>query len=175
MKVHLKRIVFNVKLTFEELMTVFAQVKACMNSRHLTLLESNGEEGIEGLTPGNFLVEKHLTSIPDSPPSHQLHLSLLRRWHLCQTLARHFWRRWSDKYLVTLNNLNKWWHPTRNVQLGDIVLIREDNTTPAHWPLATVIDIHLGNDHPVRVITVKTSNGVYKRPIAKIILLLPVD
>ena len=73
MKLHLKRIVFNVKLTFEELMTVLAQVEACMNSRPLTPLESNGEEGIEGLTPGHFLVGKPLTSIPDSPTSHQLH------------------------------------------------------------------------------------------------------
>lgn len=93
MKLHLKRIVFNVKLTFEELMTVLAQVEACMNSRPLTPLESNGEEGIEALTPGHFLVGKPLTSIPDSPTSHQLHHSLLRRWYLCQTLTRHFWRR----------------------------------------------------------------------------------
>ena len=41
-----------------------------------------------------------------------------------------------------------------------------------HW---LVIDIHLGNDCLVCVVTVKTSNGVYKRPIAKIVLLLLID
>ena len=54
------------------------------------------DNGIEPLTSGHFLVGKPLESLPDPLVSYQ-HVSLLRRWHLCQSMARHFWRHWSNK------------------------------------------------------------------------------
>ena len=62
--------------------------------------------------------------------------------------------------------------PTRNLNVGDIVVLHEDNV-PTKWPLAKVIRVHAGKDGHVRVVTVKTSSGTYKRPITKITLLLP--
>ncbi len=38
--------------------------------------------------------------------------------------------------------------------------------------MARVIDVHSGHDSLVRVATIKTSNGVYKRRINKLALLL---
>lgn len=46
MKRHLRRIVTNVTLTFEEYVTVLTQVEACMNSHPLASLPS-GEDGVE--------------------------------------------------------------------------------------------------------------------------------
>ena len=57
LKRHFRRIVGNVRLTFEELATILAQVEACLNSRPLTPLPQL-EDGIEVLTPGNFLIER---------------------------------------------------------------------------------------------------------------------
>ena len=51
MKVHLRKGTTNLKLMFEEYSTVLTQVEACMNSRLLVPLASNGE-GIAALTPG---------------------------------------------------------------------------------------------------------------------------
>ncbi len=50
MKTHLKRIVGNAKLSFEELTTILTQVEACLNSRPLVPLP-NEDDGIEALTP----------------------------------------------------------------------------------------------------------------------------
>ncbi len=53
-----------------------------------------------------------------------------------------------------------------------MVVIKEDSPLLNKWPLARVIDVHPGQDGLVRVATIKTSNGVYKRPINKLALLL---
>ena len=88
---------------------------------------------------------------------------------------RHFWKRWSDEYLTTLARINKWRTPSRNIQVGDIVVLKEDNLIPTKWPLARVIQSYPGRDGRVRVVILKTANGVYKRPIHKLVVLLPVD
>jgi len=51
---------------------------------------------------------------------------------------------------------------------GELVLLREDNTTPLEWPTAIIIETHPGKDGVVRVVTLKISKGTLKRPITKI-------
>ena len=171
MKTHLRRVIGSVKLTFEEFTTVLAQVESCLNSRPLISLPLD-DDGIGALTPGHFLIGRPLEALPD--PSFSYHsLALLRRWHLCQALVRHFWQRWSSEYITSLKRYTKWHHPSRNICVGDIVILQEDNLIPSKWPLARVIKVHAGKDDFVRVVTVKTNSGTYKRPISKIALLLP--
>jgi hypothetical protein len=89
--------------------------------------------------------------------------------------VRHFWQRWENEYLSNINNLNEWRYPTRNVAVGDIVILQESGTVPTKWPLGRVVRTHLGQDNLVRVVTLKTAQGTYKRPVSKIAVLLPVD
>ena len=77
--------------------------------------------------------------------------------------------------MVNLARVNKWLGHSRNIQVGDIVVLKEDNMVPTKWPLARVIQVHPGKDQRVRVVTLKTSSGVYKRPIVKLVLLLPIE
>jgi len=170
-KTHLRRVISNYKLTFEEFSTILTQIEACLNSRPLVPLPHD-DDGVEALTPGHFLIGRPLEALPDSAISYRK-VSLLRRWHLCQSLLRQFWQRWSIEYINTLKCFNKWHHPTRNIAIGDIVVLREDNLVPAKWPMARVVQTHPGNDGLVRVVTVKTKCGIYKRPITKMALLLP--
>ena len=166
MKTHLRRVVSDVKLTFEEFTTFLTQVEAILNSRpHVPCPCDNA--GIEPLTPGHFLLGKPLESLPDPPVSYRP-ISLLRRWHLCQSLIRHIWKRWSTEYLSTLRRYTKWHHPTRNPQIGDVVILQEDYLASSKWPMGRNVEVHPGSDGLVRVVQVKTSSGTYKRPISKI-------
>lgn len=63
-KYHLKRIIGNSTLTFEEMTTVLAQIEACLNSRPISQLPGNPED-ISPLTPGHFLIGEPLITVPD--------------------------------------------------------------------------------------------------------------
>ena len=69
------------KLTFEEFSTVQDHVEACLNSRLLSPLASDGDS-IEALTPAHFLVGRSLESLPDRTFSYH-NVSLLKRYELC--------------------------------------------------------------------------------------------
>ena len=173
LKKHLRRVTTNVKLTFEEFSTLLAQIEACLNSRPLVPLP-NDDDGVEALTPGHFLIGRPLESLPDPVESYRS-ITLLRRWHLCQAIIRHFWKRWSTDYLASLRKFTKWHSPARNVQVGDVVLLQEDGLLPQKWLLARVIQVHPGKDGIVRVVTVKTKTGTYKRPVTKVAPLLSAE
>ena len=151
MKTHLRQIVGNVKLTFEELSTVLAQIEACLNSR--PLIPDPNDDRIEPLTPGHFLIVRHLKSLPDPPLSYQS-ISLLEWWNLCQMLTRHFWKRWSSEYFSSLCKFTKWHSLTRNARVGDVVLLKEDDLVPTKRLMAKTVSVHPGKDRSFRVVTV---------------------
>lgn len=137
-------------------------------------MNSADDDGIEVLTPGHFLIGKPITALPNPQFSYKS-VSILRRWHLCQCLVRHFWQHWKNEYLSSINRHNKWKHPSRNVTPGDIVVLQESETAPTKWPLGRILETHPGQDKLVRVVTAKTNQGVYTRPVSKIAVLLPMD
>ena len=168
LKRHLSHIVVTVKLTFEELATVLVQIEACLNSRPLTVLPCGDDGGIESLTPGHFLIGRPVEALPD-PESSYHSPSLLKRWHLCQSLVRHLWQRWVKEYLTSLQRISKWHSSSASLAVGDVVILHEDTITPTQWP-------HPGKDGVVRVVTVRTGNGsTYTRPVVKAVPLLPMD
>ena len=172
-KQHFRKIVGETKLTFEEAATVLAQVEACLNSRPLSPMPCD-DDGVEALTPGHFLIGRALTLLPYRSYTY-LNISLLKRWHLCQALVRHFWKRWHLEYLSSIRKYVRWNIHSRNLQVGDLVTIHEDNLVPGKWPLARMHETHPGRDGVVRMVTVKTLSGYYKRPVTKLALLLPVE
>lgn len=168
-KYHLKRVLGEQKLTYEEFTTLIQQIEACLNSRPLGPLTENPED--EYLTPGHFLVGGSLLSRPQSDP---LSSNLSSRWRLVQTLNKQLWKRWSTEYLQQLQVRTKWRTPSKNLELDDVVLVKEDNLPPGKWALGRVQELHPGKDGCVRVVTLKTQNSIIKRPVSKLAI-LPVN
>ena len=171
LKTHMSRVVGNAKLNFEELTTVLSQIEACLNSRPLGTMPHNDDDGIELLTPGHFIIGRPMQALPDHALSYKP-MPMLRRWYLCEALVRHFWNRWSSEYVTNLRKYSKWKQLSKNLHKGDVVVLREDGMVPTQWPIARIVETHQGKDGLVRVVTLKTKNGVYTRPATKVALLL---
>ncbi|XP_063543228.1 uncharacterized protein LOC134751714 [Cydia strobilella] len=142
-KFHLKRVIGNATLTFEETSTVLSQIEACLNSRPLWRIDDNGES--LPLTPGHFLVGEPLIVAPDQCYD-QVPISPLRRWQLCQRMMQDFWRRWSQEYLNQYLQRHKWTQQTPEPKIGDVVLVKEPDLPPARWLLGQVVETHPGLD-----------------------------
>lgn len=52
-----------------------------------------------------------------------------------------------------------------------MVLVKEDNLPPQRWKLGRVAEIYTGSDGNVRVVEVRTKDGLFKRAISKICVL----
>ena len=70
-----------------------------------------------------------------------------------------------------LQSRTKWQRQKPNLQPEDIFILKYDKGISCHWPLARVIEGQPGKDGLVRVATVKTASGTYKRPVVKLALL----
>lgn len=169
-KHHLKRIIGESTLTFEEMCTLLTQIEACLNSRPISL-DSSDPNDPRPLTPGHFLTGGPLVAVPDTHNYLNSNVSSLTRWQFIQRMLQSFWQRWSQEYLSHLMNRYKWNSKLPEPNLGDIVLIKEDNLPPSRWLMGRVLAKHPGTDNITRVITIKVKNSVIKRPTSKVCVL----
>ncbi|KAJ8717531.1 hypothetical protein PYW08_005930 [Mythimna loreyi] len=168
-KHHLKRVIGNSTLTFEEMTTLLCQIEACLNSRPIAQISSSPEDSYP-LIPGHFLVGEPLVLVPDTNYEH-VNMSTLKRWHFTQRLMQDFWRRWSHKYLTQLQHRYKWSHITPEPKVGDIVLVKADDLPPARWLYGIITDKHIGMDNLTRFVSLKCKDYIIKRPVSKLIIL----
>jgi hypothetical protein len=168
LKYHLKRVLGEQKLTFEEFTTLLSKIEACLNSRPLCPLTEDPDEYYNCLTPGHFLTGTSTLSLPHSDHMDSKNIDLRRRWQLTEQMMQRFWKTWSSDYLTQLQRRSKWNIPTKNIKKDDIVLVKEDNLPPGKWALGRVEKVHPGSDGYVRVTTIKTQTGTFKRPILKL-------
>ncbi|XP_076660445.1 uncharacterized protein LOC143363797 [Halictus rubicundus] len=173
LKHHLGRVMGEALLSFEGLLTLTAQIEAVLNSRPLTPISSDPND-LTAITPGHFLIGESLINMPDHDYA-QVPDGRLSSWQYIQKIKAHFWKRWKTEYLQELTVRRKWHSGgTFHLPIGSMVILQEDNTPPMKWPLGRVTAIHPGEDGIIRVVTVKTSRGEYKRSVKRLSP-LPVD
>ncbi|XP_030767150.1 uncharacterized protein LOC115890927 [Sitophilus oryzae] len=173
-KYHIKRILSQAYLTFEDMYTLLVEVEACLNSRPLTQI-SNDPLDFSLLTPSHFLIGDSLLAIPETNII-EANVSRLNHYQRLKQIHQHFWQRWSREYLSTLQTRSKWkTSQQNNLNIGRLVILKEESSPPLQWTRGRIVDIHPGSDGLVRVVSVKVPNGrIVKRSIAKVCL-MPVD
>ena len=164
-KLHLKKIMGNTILSYEEFLTLVIQIEGILNSRPLSPMSSEPND-LEPLTPGHFLMGTCPNSLPEDP--RQSNISSERRYHLVKKMRQQFWNRWTREYLNQLQNVSKWKHTGLQPKVNDLVLVAEVNTAPLQWPIARILELYLGNDDIPRVAKIKTKWATLIRPVSKL-------
>lgn len=150
-------------LTLEECYTLLVEIEAVLNSRPLTAVLTD-PQNLSVLTPSHFLIGDYILQ-----PAQRSYLDIpdtkLSRWQHIQKVRQDFWVRWQKEYLTKLQRKQKWTTGDRTVQKGTLVLLKEDNLPSLQWALGKIQEVHPGSDGEVRVITVKTVKGLFKRSV----------
>ncbi|XP_058827840.1 uncharacterized protein LOC131687763 [Topomyia yanbarensis] len=174
MKYHLKRVVGETRLTFEEMSTFLAQTEAILNSRPLCPMSEDPSD-YSVLTPSHFLIGRSGVGLP-MPSYDDERVGRLNRYQHLQLMNQHFWNKWSREYLHHLQGRQKWnTKVNSNFKIGAMVLLVEENLPTQQWKRGRIVAVHPGEDNIVRVVTVKTVNGEYKRGVAKVALMPSVE
>lgn len=164
LKHHLRRVLGEQKLTYEEFSTLLSQIEACLNTRPLCPISEDPDD-LDYLTPAHFLSSGPVLTIIETETDERT------RWRLTQKIFDDLWKRWKSEYLCQLSKRSKWRKPQESIKLNDVVIIHDANLPAGKWALGRVIQLHPGPDNYVRVVTLKTKNGTIKRPIVKLSLL----
>lgn len=156
-----------------------AEVAAIVNARPIATIPSDTSDDPQPLSPSMILTMK--TRPPGPPPGDFLPADLYvrRRWRRVQYLADQFWTRWRWEYLQTLQVRSKWHHRRRNLTVGDIIIVKDEDQQRNDWPLGRVTEVNETKDGIVRKATITVrKDGKLKsvlRPIKEVILLIPAE
>ncbi|XP_059832502.1 uncharacterized protein LOC132397754 [Hypanus sabinus] len=164
------------RLAHEVLCTLMAEVTAIINAQSFLPVSSDPENPFI-LSPSTLLTQK--AGAPPPPGDFSDKDLYTKQWRQVQALANQFWPRWRQKYLPLLQQRQKWTEPRRNLQVEDLVLLRDKQATRNSWPMARITVTFPSEDGHVRKIELKTTDQgdvkVYQRPVTEVILLLPND
>lgn len=155
-KHHLKRVVGNVALTFEEFATLLTQVESILNLRPLSAVLLD--------------LSSLALALPEKDSSLVSPGRLLRYEHL-QQMTQHFWSRWWTEYIGKLQRRTKWKKNLSELKLNSMVLLKQDGLPPLKRKIGRVIEVFRGKDGISRVASVRTVTGTFRRSFANLCLL----
>ena len=166
----------HMKLRFSEILTVMFESAQLVNQRPIGRHPSNPDERY--LCPNDLILGR---SSPDAPQEIFENMTGLNsRLHFVQQVVNCFWKRWIKEVFPNLVVQKKWHTETRNLAIGDIVLVQELNATRGRWRKARVTELLKSGDEKVRrvIIYYKSETGMgieVERPVQKLVLLVPVN
>ena len=99
-----------------------------------------------------------------------------KHWRRVQHLSNEFWSRWRKEVLLTLQNRQKWNNKTRNCEIGDIVLVKDDMERN-RWSMSKVVATYKDYKGVARSVMgsvdrVSQKSRYLERPVNKLVVLV---
>ena len=154
-----------------------------MNERPIGRHPTSPEDG-HYLCPNDLLLGRATSRVPQGP--FKIDVSNKRRFELVQNIVSLYWKKMVRNYFPTLIIQQKWHSSIRNIQVGDIVLIQDNNAIRGNWKLGRVTQVKLDDDGHVRNCCVhyKPNNVdpavnnrliTVQRPVQRLVVILPIE
>lgn len=174
MKHHLKRVTGALVLSKDEMETVLCQIGAILNSRPLGVVRDDPGDLVM-LTPAHFLNGRPMVQLFGAYSDEKIESRTLgERYRAVQRIAQQFWKVWRADYLNELQQRPKWQLAVKNISIGDLVLLKDDNAMPAVWKRGRVTQVYPDGCGRVRNVLVDTSGREMRRAIQSLVV-LPVE
>ena len=141
-------------LSRSELSTILVEIEGVINLRPITYVFDDREGISYPLTPSQLINGRNLQCLPNDGHYEIIStyegLSKRARYH--HRLLTQFTSRWKNEYLLSL--LEAYRPRSGNeepmIEIGDIVILRNDHQKRSFWKLAKVTELYKGEDGSVR-------------------------
>lgn len=128
------------RLDDTSLRTFLYEAMSIVNNHPLTINIISVPTSLEPLTPNHLITMKTSVPLPPLGKFSKEDLYAKKRWRRVQYLSEQFWHRWRKEYLSNIALRQRWHAPRRNVDVGDIVIIKEEDVPRNEWKLAEVVE-----------------------------------
>ena len=147
-------------LNFEELLTVIMETECILNSRPLCYIYDELIDDV--ITPSHLLFGRRLLTsyLGDVEPENVdfTPKNISKRAEHLNSLIKRFWSIWSKEYLIGLREFHNCKNriPSKQISIGEVVLISEDKLPRNRWKMAVVVEVHVGRDNQIRGCKLRT-------------------
>ena len=159
-KIAKRAIIFAVgkrRLSVPEFLTVCTEVANLLNERPIGTLPSTDSD-LRVLTPNSLLLGRATSKNPGMWQPYTRGHNPKNRYHLVQSTIDDFWGKWIQLYAPTLVIQRKWNVHTRNLRLGDVVIVADRNVLRGEYRLGIVKEVFPDADGKVRRVLVTYKN-----------------
>ena len=157
-------------LNYDELHTILVEIEGVINTRPLTYVYDDNEGVSYPLTPSHLVNGRNLNRLPNNAYFEicNTYESLSKRAKYNCRLLNSFTSVWKNEYLLGLLEAyrpkgkdNPSQNP--NINVNDIVIIRNEQVKRAFWSIGRVIELLNGSDGSTRAARIEVSTGKGKR------------
>ena len=144
------------RLTKGELDTLFAEVAYKINSRPLMIRAGSDPWSDGPITPLHLLRARNTFEVPTT--TFDENATIQKRLQFLEQTKQQFWNKWFCQVFAKLVPSQKWHHAKRDMQVGDIVLMKNSSKLQSEYKLGRVSEVFPGKDNRVRHVTVEYKN-----------------
>ncbi|XP_065665416.1 uncharacterized protein LOC136086850 [Hydra vulgaris] len=172
----LRKILKTARLSYEEVLTILAEIEVVTNNRPLTFSYEEPED--EPLSPNHLVFGKRISSETLLIKNSYVNVDIKKRVVYRNSILEHFWNRWRNEYLTELREFHKSNNKSGSkniINIGDVVTIQDSNLVRGLWKIGIVEKLLPSTDGQVRAANVRCISAgkimYLTRPVNKLCLL----
>ncbi|XP_046858565.1 uncharacterized protein LOC124452014 [Xenia sp. Carnegie-2017] len=160
----LRKVVGRTNLSYDELHTIVVESEGVIIARPLTYVHDDEEAVFLPLSPSHLVYGRRITTMPNSEhfEIQTTYQSLTRKAKHHKNLLQRFTLQWRNEYLLALQEQytsKSRGNQNPEIAVGDIVIIRNDQTKRIFWKVAKVEQLLQGDERITRAAQIRVLRG----------------